>query len=185
MSVNVFVILIRHLEQPVGTSEARVAPVKRNALQRLLPNFEDRYNHNTTVPAGNFVACLSAISDLHVPVTRNFTVTYPQLVLSICLKVYNCSEDMVQALANSLDAFPQLDQTTFAVHHVMAVRCVERWWAKCAHRGQSVYRSQSTYRLRAVQELDPYAREPYLREPYLPRPRSPYTPPYAPVSFPD
>ena len=61
------------------------------------------------------------------------------MVLAICLKIYNCDEQMLDKLAEVLDAtdVPQLDKKTFAVHHLWAVRCVERFWCAYSERRQT------------------------------------------------
>ena len=48
------------------------------------------------------------------------------MLLALCLKIYGCDRAILTSLATYLAALPQTDKKCFAVHHLFAVRCVER-----------------------------------------------------------
>ena len=166
MNVSLFFILIRTLDRPIGTAVAvtrkrRLSTkksIRRIAGQKGTPRARGR---QASVLGGDFVACLRALTDLHVPLTRDFQVQYDQVVLAICLKIYGCDETMLETLARHMEVadVPQLDKMSFAVHHLWAVRCVERFWSNCARnsrRGAARRRRSQGASMQAVSRTSYY-----------------------------
>ena len=83
MSVSLFCILIRTLDRPVGLAVARQSSSRKSMMDRL--HVGPRRKSTANGPSmgnflmGDFVSCLQALTDLHVPVTRDFMVPYEQV----------------------------------------------------------------------------------------------------------
>ena len=153
VSTSVFCILIRTLPKPIGTAAAyqqqttlrlstlglrRFLPT---SLAKLLPGLFLPQEPQPTDPSifSGDIACLQALADLHVPLSREFTVQYEQVVLCACLKLYECDRHMLTTMARHLDALPRFDKKCFAVHHLWAVRCVERFKLRYSRRSRWSY----------------------------------------------
>ena len=73
------------------------------------------------------------------------------MVLAICLKIYQCDAKTIDLLAGFLDVqdVPHLDKLTFAVHHLWAVRCIERFWWQLSSKRGAAAKSRMLKRMRA------------------------------------
>ena len=87
MSFTAFCILIRTLEQPVGTAVPQL-PSQGLSLRWLNRRYWKHRKHlepgaafdpSVLSARADFVNCLRALEDLHVPLTRQFTVRYEQV----------------------------------------------------------------------------------------------------------
>ena len=92
MSVSLFFILIRTLDKPIGTAVARTqtkTPLKdryltKMGLGRFAKSSKDDTGESANILTGDFVQCLRALEELHVPVTRDFMVQYEQVDAMAC-----------------------------------------------------------------------------------------------------